>query len=364
MYQIKQIPEDFIVKEDMDLKLLKKGRFLYFTVKKKNWTSQMAVEKIAFKLNINVNRFSYAGQKDKNALTTQYVAVENILMDKLKTINIKDMILTPKGYADNPIRLGSVSSNYFSITIRDLDQPLKNIFSFCNYYDDQRFGGIRPVNPTMGKLILQGKYEDALKSYLCYPTPEETKEHKQFRKEILSSWGDFKNVRIPGYLPNEKRVFAYLSAHPKDFIGAIKTIPKRISTLFIQSYQSLIFNKLLSEHVEHNFENCYKIKTNVGEFYCTDEFFSNKFPLPGHDFKEKSDIFKEEGISLEDFKIKEIPYLTSRTTYREGCVKLNNFLLSDLENDELNHGRKKQSASFTLPSGSYATTVIKCIARE
>lgn len=364
MYRIKQIPEDFIVKEDLKLNPEKKGKFLYFTLKKKNWSSQMAVEKIASELKINIKRFSYAGQKDKNALATQYVAVENLSMEKLKSIKIRDISINPICYSNNPIRLGSVSSNYFSITVRNLDQPLKNISSFCNYYDDQRFGGIRPVNPTMGKFILQGNYEDALKSYLCYPKEEETKEHKQFRKEILSSWGNFKNMRIPGYLPNEKRVATYLSSRPKDFIGAIKTIPKRISTLFIQSYQSLLFNKLLSGYVKDNFNDHYEIKTNVGEFYCTDIFFSKKFPLPGYDFKEKLALLKEEAISLEDFKIKEIPYLSSRTTYREGCVKLSNFSLSDLENDELNKGKKKQKVSFTLPSGSYATMVIKCIAKE
>lgn len=362
MYKIKQVPEDFIVKEELKVNLKEKGKFTYFMLRKKNWATQMAVSKIADTLRINEKRFSYAGQKDKNAVTEQYIAAEGLPLKSVENLRIRDISLKPLGYSDSPIRLGSVDSNYFSITIRNLEKPLNRIESFCNYYDGQRFGGIRPANAIIGKFLLKNDFELALKNYLCYPFSEETNEHKKFREEILGQWGGFKGLLIPGYLPNERKVIFHLSKNPKDFIGAFKLIPKRISTMFIQSYQSLIFNQLLSDYVQENFKDCYKIKTNVGEFYCTDSYFDKKFPLPGYDFKDE--ILKEDGIKMKDFNVKEIPYLSSRTTYRDACVRLDNLSLSELKDDELNNGKKKQLASFSLPSGSYATIVVKCLAKE
>jgi tRNA(Glu) U13 pseudouridine synthase TruD len=113
--------------------------------------------------------------------------------------------------------------------------------------------------------------------------------------------------------------------------------------------------------VKDNFENCFEVKANAGELYCTDTYFEKKFPLPGHDFKDE--ILKADGIKMQDFKVKEISYLSSRTTYRDACIKLD-VKLSALENDELNKGKKKQAVSFSLPSGSYATFAIKCMARD
>lgn len=366
MYRIKQLDEDFFVKEDMQPKLKPKGRFLYFILRKRNWSSQDAVEKLAMALNISDKRFSYAGQKDKNAVTEQYVAIENLAADRLGLVKIRDISVKFLGYSDRPISLGSVQSNNFTIIVRNLEKPVNEINSFCNYYDDQRFGGIRPINAIIGKHILRKEFEDAVKRYLCYPFEGESREHKDFRINILKNWGDFRVVKIPGYLRNEKKVLDCLSSSPKNYIGALKIIPKRISTMFIQSYQSLLFNKLLSDYVRKNNDGCYRVKTNVGYFHCTDDYFDKKFPLPGYDATDiaSKNILKEEGIDKECFKVKEIPYLSSRTTHRQACIKLDNVNYGKLADDELNSGKKKQQVSFSLPSGSYATFVIKCMAHN
>ena len=50
MYQIKQVPEDFIVEEIPDIKLSQAGDYLYFTLEKKNWTTLDAVAELARRL--------------------------------------------------------------------------------------------------------------------------------------------------------------------------------------------------------------------------------------------------------------------------------------------------------------------------
>ena len=124
MYKIKQIPEDFIVKENIQFNKNENGKFLYFLLTKKNWTTQMAIGKMAYSLKIDERRFSYAGQKDKNAITTQYVAVENLTLDKIKNLKIKDISIRTIGYSDKPLGLGALQSNYFSITVRNISKQL------------------------------------------------------------------------------------------------------------------------------------------------------------------------------------------------------------------------------------------------
>src|SRR3989344_9689627 len=98
MYQLKAKPEDFKVKENLDLKLKDKGKFLYFTLKKTKWTTLKAIEEIARKLKVHPKTFATAGMKDKYGITTQYVSAYNLKLIDLKNVNIKDIELIPLGY--------------------------------------------------------------------------------------------------------------------------------------------------------------------------------------------------------------------------------------------------------------------------
>ena len=84
MYKIKQIPEDFIVNEVIDIKLNPKGSYSYFILKKKDYATPAAIEKIARFLNIPVKKVGYAGAKDRRAVTTQLISIEG-LPNKAKT---------------------------------------------------------------------------------------------------------------------------------------------------------------------------------------------------------------------------------------------------------------------------------------
>ena len=81
--KIKQIPEDFIVKEIADIKL-DGGSFAYFKLKKKLWNTIDAVNEIAKVLNVNFNKLRYAGIKDRQAVTEQFVSAEKVSKEALE----------------------------------------------------------------------------------------------------------------------------------------------------------------------------------------------------------------------------------------------------------------------------------------
>ncbi|MFH1066098.1 MAG: tRNA pseudouridine(13) synthase TruD [Nanoarchaeota archaeon] len=368
--KLKQLPEDFIVKEIADINLLDKGDYACFILRKKNWTTVNAILRIADYLRKNPKIFNNAGMKDKNAITEQYVSAYGLTKEDIQRVKIKDIRLKFKGYLENPIGLASHKSNGFEILARDLEKALARIKYFSNYYDEQRFGGIRHNMADVGKLIVQGKFEDAMKAYLLYPFKEETKEHQDFRKLMESNWGKLKADMVPGYL-TEKRAVEWLEKNPNDYIGAFMALPKQISTLFIHAYQSKIFNDILAAYIRDKCE-FFEVNYCFGKLPMCVQNIKLKIPLIGYDYakfevdrqiKKYADEFLEkEGITLEMFHVKQIPYMESRTILRDASAEIQNLMFSKDERDELNPGRKKQKSVFILNKGSFATIALKAMA--
>ena len=130
---LKQEPEDFIVEEinekgtiillegDDSIKDIQ-GDYAHFTLVKRNWDTIRAVKEVSKALWISQRRLGFAGTKDKRALTSQRVSVGKIGLDKLKNIRIKDITIKDIRYADDPIRLGDLWGNRFSIVLRHINK--------------------------------------------------------------------------------------------------------------------------------------------------------------------------------------------------------------------------------------------------
>ena len=107
MYKIKQIPEDFIVKEISGIKFSYAGKYAYFLLKKKNYNTLRAVQKIAEKLGINEKNIGFAGNKDKNAVTSQVISIKNGNKN-IESIKLKDIDLKYLGRGNEEIYIGNL----------------------------------------------------------------------------------------------------------------------------------------------------------------------------------------------------------------------------------------------------------------
>jgi len=309
MYKIKQIPEDFFVREIINLKS-EKGKYSYYLLKKKNLTTSKAIEIICRKFNLNNNDIGYCGNKDKDAVTEQYIS---ILGNKNYSFHERNLELKFINYGDKKISLGDNIGNEFIITIRNLNKKYEKIDFIVNYFDDQRFS---KNNVLIGKYLLQRKFKE-----IC---------------EILNL--DSKNP-----------------------LNSLNNLNKKELRFYLHSYQSYIFNKAVSEYLSRN--KCKKIKYSLGKLNYVNKFKDIRFPLISFDAKFKDKIYlrilKNEGIKLNDFLIKQIPWLIEETSYRDIFVKVKNFKILNYEKDELNEGKFKETISFDLQKGSYATMLIK-----
>ena len=251
---IKQKLEDFYVEEVLDLHLQEKGNYSYFLLEKKNWTTLKALDALAQALHITVKRFAVAGQKDRKGITKQYVSAYDVSKEALEQIRLKDIQITFLGYGDKALALGQLRGNRFRIVARDLKKPLREISCAVNYYDEQRFGGYRPNLHIIGKKVLLGEYEEAVKLYLLYPFPGETPDYVAARKWMENHWGEWQVEKFPRYLYNERKLISYLREYPKDFKGALKSLPRQLFTMLAQSYQSYLFNVSISRYLKKSYK--------------------------------------------------------------------------------------------------------------
>lgn len=359
--KLKQIPEDFIVKEIPSSKPIGQGDYVWCILKKRNWDLLKLLKVIANNLQISRSRIGYAGIKDKIGVTSQTVSFWNVSVEKLRSLKIKDVELADFEYSQRPIRIGELKGNKFSITVRGLDKKFNALSlgkkveyakknGILNLFDEQRFG-IRNVTHLVGKELVKGNLEDAVILYLTKTNKRETIKTSEARKFLLESWDLKEAIKM---FPNSSKwdlaILNHLISKPDDYPGAMRKLPKSLQLLFVNACQSYIWNKSAIE-------------------------FSKKFreknislPIVGFNTKignsEKDKIIKRvlnsEKIGPGDFKIKEIPELSSGGSSRELFVHPKNLKWS-IGKDELNSGKTKAVMEFELPKGSYGTQVVKAI---
>lgn len=313
MYQLKKHPEDFIVREITNLSFKDSGNYLVCILKKKDYTTIRAVEQIAKSLGVKVKDIGFAGIKDKNAVTEQYISVKGVYREDIGEVKLKDIELKIVGYLDKPISLGDLEGNEFVITIRELqkkemqglEKKIKGKCLMPNYFGEQRFS---KHNVEIGKSLLKSDFKKALKLIL--------KTDIDYEKEIKESIKD----------------------KPNDFVRALKLIPKKLLKLYVHAYQSYLWNRCLEEYIK------------VGGVKGA------KIPLIGFGTEiddEKVEgivdkVMDEEKVGFRSFINRSIPEISLEGDMRDAFVEIKEFKVLDKGKDFVKIG-------FVLPKGSYAT---------
>ncbi len=232
----------------------KKGEHTHFVLRKKNYTTIRALQAIARALNVSVKRFSYAGNKDKNAVTTQSISAYKIPREKLESLKLKDIETFDVKEGFERISLGSHKGNEFIITLVNV-KDTSGLYDFIkqvknglpNFFGPQRFGIQRPNTHLIGKAILERDYEKALRVLLC-----QAGDNVSARAWLDENWGEWKEAlkKFPKYLSIERKILSYLSKHPKDYVSALKRPHKMIRLLWINAWQAYEWNLALSKNIK------------------------------------------------------------------------------------------------------------------
>ncbi|MCC7555425.1 MAG: tRNA pseudouridine(13) synthase TruD [Methanoculleus marisnigri] len=252
---------DFVV-EELPLPISDPdGPYLICRLTKTNWELQRAVKEIAKRLGISHRRIAWAGTKDKNAVTTQFISIYNVTPEAVEQVHLADISLEVVGRSQHPLSLGSLAGNRFDIVIRDCIedglparvQAATEVASagIPNYYGLQRFGVVRPVTHLVGERILKGDYEGGVATYIGRGYPRESEEAQRARTHFAET----RDARaaladLPVRMTYERAMANHLVANPGDYAGALRALPPKLLSLLVSAYQSYLFNRALSSRID------------------------------------------------------------------------------------------------------------------
>jgi tRNA pseudouridine13 synthase len=165
----KQNKDDFVVTEVPLYDFSGEGEHLIIKIRKKDLATWDAIEILAKHLNCSSREFGYAGLKDKNAMTIQSLSIHKKYEEALDSFDNPNIKILEKTYHNNKIKIGHLKGNKFFIRLkrvnlvdaRKIEQILGQIVTYGipNYFGFQRFG-IEGDNYKKGKDIIDGKLKE------------------------------------------------------------------------------------------------------------------------------------------------------------------------------------------------------------
>ena len=380
---IKETNEEFQVSEIIDYTFLKppyfssvqnnEHKFPLYLLEKHNIDSNHAVIEIKKQSGLKLR---IMGIKDAKAETSQYASCE-------QTKNLPRYIITPKtkltllGFLRTPLSKSALIGNSFKIKINqtsdnDIHPFLLELNKIANFYGLQRFGSERMVTHLVGKALLERNYNKAIEYLLSYTSKYDSKFSKEIRERSRDPKNYQKLIKILPKGMDLERLILYTLLKGKDSIAVIRSIPINIRRLFVQAYQSYVFNKCLSNALLCNEDIrkckdgdlCFEIEKPLvfgkirrfREGIDSNNDVTPAIRLVGYNYqpgKNRFDhitkrILTDENISPTAFYLKDLQELSLQMGFRQTSLCCNEF--SHFGMLEL---------SFKLPKGSYATTLLR-----
>jgi len=210
-------------------------------------------------------RVGYAGLKDVNAFTCQYVTVKcrpglrlkkkYILLDGAARFYFKDV-------RQFMIKRGDLEGNVFEVTIDEISHVEESVLRralqvmstapFPNFYGYQRFGSRRPVSHIVGQKLLEGDYKGAVDALLA-PTAIDNESRRVLKARKAYARGDLREsyALFPKSFHLERRVLRAIM-HGKSFREALMTLSPWYLRFFVEAYQAYLFNLALSKAIAYS----------------------------------------------------------------------------------------------------------------
>jgi tRNA pseudouridine13 synthase len=148
--QLRAAPEDFQVREIVDFSLDGSGEHVWLWVRKCGANTDWVAKRLAERAGVSAGAVSYAGLKDRHAVTEQWFSVHLPGKADPDWIAIHpDFAVLNAVRHSRKLRRGALSGNSFQITIRDLDGEPEELAAqwqtiaavgVPNYFGEQRFG--------------------------------------------------------------------------------------------------------------------------------------------------------------------------------------------------------------------------------
>jgi len=260
-------PEDFRVEEiegvepePIDADAGAYGTLL-IRVTLRGWDTNDFARELANRLAMSRERVSWAGTKDKHAVTTQLFGLDRVSPEDVPELRNADIEVV--GRFGRSLQFGDLVGNRFEIRVRDAAPERAEAVrdelrewhggtggAVPNVFGQQRFGSKRPVTHKVGLEIVRGDWEAAAMAYLGNDhenEPEDTRDAREYVEETHDWAGALE--RFPNRLRFERSMLNVLESGGS-YREALESFPTSLQSLLVNAAQSYAFNRILSERLE------------------------------------------------------------------------------------------------------------------
>ncbi|KAM6984805.1 pseudouridylate synthase PUS7L-like [Aplochiton taeniatus] len=257
-----------------------------FVLRKENLETLEAISYMAAVLGVLPSDFSYAGIKDKRAVTFQDIVVKKVtphrLREKTSELEKRAVVLSGVRPVREPLRLGRLQGNHFDLLVRDL-RPLGvadtrvthgppvhqsaqtelaslvhkavenvRVRGFVNYYGPQRFGTAQSVqSDTVGLALLK---EDMVSAVRLFFTPGDGDEPQNQAKRLFLQTNNAKEALalMPPSKARERLMLRALHRYgtgPEGCTRAWLSLPHGMRVFYPHAYCSRVWNEAVAHRL-------------------------------------------------------------------------------------------------------------------
>ena len=364
--------EDFIVEEKISVPDLSQeprtGYLPLYRVHKRSIDTMHMARELSSELR---SRVSYGGLKDSRASSVQYVTPTSLRSAAPERVRRDRFSADLVGWVPRPLTRGSVAGNRFVIALRgccdEIGARIEDAFVAArdgrvpNYFGLQRFGLSGAGTHLVGKAMVRRDFEGAVE-LLLGRAPGMRDIHPS-GVGALRSAGDA-----------EEAVEKEIARRPGEWIGALRAVPLKLRRLYVQAYQSYIFNRSLSGALRAGEDVSAYVRgdnwAEVSEDGISTTYAKSAKATPtgrvtplmqlvGFAYRDYGSRFdrhvgktlQEEGVSPGQFFVEEMQEVSAEGGFRQPHLAL-------AEGSWKVEGEVARLA-FTLPRGQYATVLLR-----
>ena len=342
-FDFKQTIERFFVEEIPLYTFTGTGNYLILKIEKKDMSTWKLITVLAKATGLSERDIGYAGLKDKNATTIQYISIPKQAEKELnKNLTTERIEILERTYNKTPIKVGHLKGNTFSIVLHNINDKDAKFFNTTakkmqrdgipNYYGYQRFG-------EDSRSYLQGK--EIAHSGKRLKGSKEKLLVSAYQSYLYNKWLA-QRVKISTVIrSNTPEVAAKNLQYPLELVKVLAKQPQFFKLFIGDILMPYPFGK----------------QTYVKDMMQSSKLFEQKKVSPtGLLCGANIERAKSDAYHLEE------PYDDTELNALKGDRRFAWIWPHDVET-EYNPDSKKLTVEFYLPKGSYATTFLEEIGK-
>ncbi len=342
-FDFKQTIERFFVEEIPLYAFTGSGNFLILKIKKTDMSTWKLITVLAKATGLQERDIGYAGLKDKNATTIQYISLPKKYEKELnKNLTTEKIEILERTYNKAPIKIGHLKGNRFSIILHHINEKDAKFFNTTakmmqskgipNYYGYQRFG-------EDSRSYLQGK-EIALSG----------KKLKGSKEKLLVS--AYQSHLFNKWLSQRVKLSTIIGTNSvSDAAKKLKYPPELVKVLAKQPQLFKLFLGDIIMPYPYGKTNFVKDMQHASQLFSQKKISPTGLLCGANALRAKSDAYH-----LEE------PYDDTELSALKGDRRFAWIWPTEVETTYASEA-KKLTVGFYLPKGSYATTFLEEIGK-